>query len=43
MARIFLTDDTGFSETRELTGVVRFGALELPLAPHSAVILVPAE
>ena len=43
MARIFLTDDTGFSETRELTGVVRCGALELPLAPHSAVILVPAE
>ena len=41
--RVFLTDDAGFSETRELVGVVRGGALELPMAPRSAVILLPAE
>ena len=43
MLRVFLTDDAGFSETRELVGVVRGGALELPMAPRSAVILLPAE
>ena len=43
VARVFLTDDAGFSETRELTGVVRDGRLALPMAPRSAVVLVPAE
>ena len=43
MLRVFLTDDVGFSETREPVGVVRGGALELPMAPRSAVILLPAE
>ena len=43
VARVFLTDDAGFSDTRELTGVVRDGHLALPMAPRSAVVFVPAE